>query len=79
MCYCRLKYTAKQMLSIAGFSEPGDAEADDIELWMPRTPLMEPTLDVAVAKYMVTSVGDKFCEMVEQEKEAMSWVSPDSE
>ena len=66
------------MLSIAGFSEPSDAEADDIELWMPRMPLMEPVLDLAMAKYMITNVGDKFCEMVEQEKEAMSWVSPDS-
>ena len=66
------------MLSIAGFSEPSDAEADDIELWMPRLPLMEPILDLRMAKYMITNVGDKFCEMVEQEKEAMSWVSPDS-
>ena len=66
------------MLSIAGFSEPSDAEADDIELWMPRMPLMEPVLDLTMAKYMITNVGDKFCEMVEQEKEAMSWVSPDS-
>ena len=66
------------MLSIAGFSEPSDAEADDIELWMPRMPLMEPILDLTMAKYMITNVGDKFCEMVEQEKEAMSWVSPDS-
>ena len=37
-----------------------------------------PILDVMKAKYVIQHVGDQFCELVEQEKEAMSWVSPDS-
>ena len=73
-----LRYNQKQALTIAGFSEPTDAEADDIELWMPSTPTMEPKIDLLMAKYLLTNVGDRFCELVEQEKEAMSWVSPDS-
>ena len=75
----RLRYNQKSALTIAGFSEPSDAEADEIELWMPRTPVMMPRIDVKMAKYLITNVGDQFCELVEQEKEAMSWVSPDSE
>lgn len=38
----------------------------------------EPRLDVSKAKYVIQHVGDQFCQLVEQEKEAMSWVSPDS-
>ncbi len=76
--FSRLKYNKNQQLSIAGFSEPADAEADEIELWMPHMPLMEPRIDITMAKYVIDNVGDRFCEMVEQEKTAMSWVSPDS-
>jgi len=35
---CRLRYSAKGFLTIGGFSEPSDADADDIELWMPTLP-----------------------------------------
>ena len=34
----RLRYNQKAILAIAGFSEPADADKDDIELWMPRLP-----------------------------------------
>ena len=37
-----------------------------------------PLLDTVMAKYIISHVGDQFCQLVEQEKEAMSWVSPDS-
>lgn len=30
----------------------------------------EPLLDGEMAKFIITKVGDKFCELVEQEKEA---------
>ena len=65
-------------MSIAGFSEPSDADVDDIELWYPRYPTTAPALSVDMAKYLMQNVGDRFCELVEQEKEAMMWVSPDT-
>lgn len=34
---------------------------------------MEPLLDIETAKYIIAKVGDKFCELVEQEKEARAW------
>ena len=112
--FCRLKFSTKGFLTIAGFCQPSDADADDVELWMPCLPckyfeqlhtsinnyycanynygfniecilltafyfisVFEPKLDVNMAKYVIANVGDRFCELVEQEKEAMSLVSPD--
>ena len=63
---------------MAGFSEPSDADVDDIELWYPREPVGEPCLSVDMARYLMANVGDRFCQLVEQEKEAMMWVSPDT-
>lgn len=40
--------------------------------------VMDPAMDIEMAKYVIDNVGDRFCELVEQEKAAMSWVSPDS-
>lgn len=61
-----------------GFSNPTDADAVDIALWMPMTPIVNPQIDVKMAKYIVKNVGNRFCELVEQEKDAMSWVSTNS-
>jgi len=60
-------------LTIAGFSELSDAEYDDIEPWLPHLPVMEPKMDVETSKYVVAKIGDKFCELVQQEREARSW------
>ena len=65
-------------MSIAGFSEPSDADVDDIELWYPRFPTTSPAIDLEMARYVMANLGDRFCELVEQEKEAMMWVSADS-
>ena len=37
----------------------------------------DPQMDVEMAKYVITHVGDRFCELVESEKEARTWVSSD--
>lgn len=36
--------------------------------------VMHPELDIETSKYIIAKVGDKFCELVEQEKEAKSWI-----
>ncbi|CAH1784257.1 unnamed protein product, partial [Owenia fusiformis] len=68
----RLRYSNKGYLTIAGFSEPTDAEIDDIDLWMPRINMTSTTLDVETSLYIIMNVGDRFCKLVEQEKEALS-------
>ena len=40
--------------------------------------VLEPHWDVDTAKYIITNVGDKFCELVEQEKEALTWAEDTS-
>ncbi|KAL5022479.1 hypothetical protein ScPMuIL_001634 [Solemya velum] len=70
----RLRYSHKGYLTIAGFSELDDADAEDLAPWMPKYPVMHPELDIETSKYIIAKVGDKFCELVEQEKEAKSWI-----
>lgn len=55
---------------IDGFSELSDAINDDIDPWLPNIPVMEPKIDIETAKYIVARVGDKFCQLVQQEREA---------
>lgn len=37
----------------------------------------DPELDVENSKFIIAKVGDKFCELVEQEREAKSWAGED--
>ncbi|GFO44738.1 lysine-specific demethylase 3 [Plakobranchus ocellatus] len=73
----RLKYNPRGIVTIDGFSELPDADPDDIEPWLPRFPVMEPELDVENSKFIISKVGDKFCELVEQEREAKTWAGED--
>ena len=66
----RLRYSQRGFLTIDGFSELTDAEQDDIDPWIPKSPIMPPEIEVEAAKFIVRRVGEKFCELVEQEKEA---------
>ncbi|KAL8585820.1 hypothetical protein ACOMHN_065170 [Nucella lapillus] len=67
----RLKYhPIKGTIMKAGFSELSDADPDHIEPWLPRFPIEDPQLDRVMAKFILNKVGDKFCELVQQEKEA---------
>ncbi|XP_076470563.1 lysine-specific demethylase 3A-like isoform X2 [Babylonia areolata] len=66
----RLKYNpVKGTVLNAGFSELSDADPDHIEPWLPRFPIEDPQLSKVMAKFIVSKVGDKFCELVQQEKE----------
>ncbi|XP_048748291.1 probable JmjC domain-containing histone demethylation protein 2C isoform X3 [Ostrea edulis] len=66
----RLRYSQRGFLMIDGFSELSDAINDDIDPWLPNIPVMEPKIDIETAKYIVARVGDKFCQLVQQEREA---------
>lgn len=77
-CLCRLTHNAKGHIVSGGFLSPTDADSIDLSLWMPMLPIVDPQIDIAMAKYIIKNVGNRFCELVEQEKEAMSWVSSNS-
>lgn len=50
-----------------------------LQLIVVGTTVAEPVLDGEMAKFIITKVGDKFCELVEQEKEAKSLSGTDRE
>ncbi|KAK7074250.1 Lysine-specific demethylase 3B [Halocaridina rubra] len=69
----RLRYTKNGQLAVAGFSDPiKDVSIDDLKLWVPDSDSPPEDLDVETSKFLLTHVGDQFCDLVEQEKEAMA-------
>ncbi|XP_053407749.1 daf-12-interacting protein 1-like isoform X2 [Mercenaria mercenaria] len=66
----RLKYSQRGFVTIDGFSELSDADQDDIDPWIPKSPIIEPKIDVESARFIIRRLGDKFCELIQQEKEA---------
>lgn len=68
----KLRYNKTGTVVTAGFSEPGDAVQDDLKLWMPLKDHPPKDLDVATAKIILAHVGDQFCDLVQQEREARS-------
>lgn len=59
------------MLAIAGFSNPMDEpEEVDLRLWMPDTTNPPRDLAQAQSRFLLTQVGDQFCDLLTQENEA---------
>lgn len=76
----RLRYTKNGQLAVAGFSDPiKDAFGEDLKLWVPDIESPPGDLDVDTSKFLLTHVGDQFCDLVEQEKEAMALHMGDGE
>ena len=52
-----------------------EATSEEVSVWTPSLsslPIIDPQMDVESARYIIEHVGDLFCEMVKQEKEAKS-------
>lgn len=67
-----LRYSKNGFLTIAGFSKPQDATEDDLRLWLPLVDDPPADLEVETCEFIVTHVGDQFCDLVEQEREAQA-------
>lgn len=59
-----------------GFSTPDQFDDEALALWDPGV-MQESHLDKATAKYILSFIGDKFCQMVVTENTAASWVKKD--
>ncbi|CAH0553828.1 unnamed protein product [Brassicogethes aeneus] len=67
----RLRYTKSGQLAIAGFSDPHkDALESDLKLWLPNTENPPADLDLETSRFLLKQVGDHFCDLLVQEKEA---------
>ncbi|XP_077992762.1 putative JmjC domain-containing histone demethylation protein 2C isoform X2 [Glandiceps talaboti] len=67
----RLKYGKSGTLVVAGFSDPSDCKSEDLEPWLPQTNKNREQ-DLEVSQYILSKVGDEFCELVMQEREAQA-------
>lgn len=54
----------------AGFSEPSDASEDDYKLWLPPVDTPPVDIEIETSKFLLTHLGDQFCDLVEMEKDA---------
>lgn len=70
LSFLRLRYGKNGAISSAGFSEPSDASDDDLKLWLPPVDSPPPDIEIETSKFLLTYVGDHFCDLVEMEKEA---------
>lgn len=66
----KLYYGKNGSILIAGFSQPSDATPADLKLWLPPVDKPPANLDVETSNFLLTHVGDQFCNLVQQEKEA---------
>ena len=56
---------------MSGFCKPSDADADDIELWLPvSNSVAERTLTIETAKYVVSLLSDCFTQLLDDENKA---------
>lgn len=73
----RLSYSKNGVLRMDGFSSPDQFDEEALSLWEPGA-VEDGHLDPATAKYILSFIGDKFCQMVVTENTAAGWVKKDA-
>lgn len=72
----RLSYSKNGVIRVDGFSTPDQFDDEALALWIPGA-MEESHLDQTTAKYILSFIGDMFCQMVLMENTAASWVKKD--
>lgn len=66
------RYTKNGLLAIAGFCDPSkDPLEDDKKLWMPDESKPPTDLDMQQSRFLLAQVGDQFCDLLVQERDAI--------
>lgn len=60
-----------------GFSNPDQFDEETLALWDPGV-MQNSFMDKTTATYILSFIGDKFCQMVVTENTAAAWVKKDS-
>ncbi|XP_015924626.2 lysine-specific demethylase 3B [Parasteatoda tepidariorum] len=68
--YRKLRYGKNGTILSAGFSEPSDAAEEDLKLWLPPSDSPPMDIEIETSKFLLTYLGDQFCDLVEMEREA---------
>jgi len=66
-------------MKYAGFARPSHSDAEDLALWMPGPGSVTSGMDRDVARYVIENIADRFCQLVQQEREATTWVDEHGE
>ncbi|KAG8185327.1 hypothetical protein JTE90_008232 [Oedothorax gibbosus] len=72
MEYRKLCLTKQGLIQSAGFSNPDDATEEHLSQWLPNPKDPPKELNFETAKSLLEHCGDQFCDLIEQEREAVS-------
>lgn len=72
MEYRKLCYHKNGTILNAGFSEPSEAMSEHLNQWLPQLDDPPKDLNLNTSKALIEHIGDQFCDLIEQEKEALS-------
>uniref|UniRef100_A0A673HNT4 Probable JmjC domain-containing histone demethylation protein 2C n=1 Tax=Sinocyclocheilus rhinocerous TaxID=307959 RepID=A0A673HNT4_9TELE len=73
----RLSYSKNGVIRIDGFSSPDQYDEEALSLWAPEG-YEENSLDLDTSKYILSYIGDKFCQLVMTENTATTWIKKDA-
>lgn len=73
----RLSFSKNGVIRMDGFSSPEQFDDEALSLWAPK-PADDSHLNQNIAKYILSFIGDKFCQMVTTENTAVSWIKKDA-
>ncbi|XP_052427313.1 probable JmjC domain-containing histone demethylation protein 2C isoform X1 [Carassius gibelio] len=73
----RLTYSKNGVIRIDGFSAPDQYDEEALGLWAPEV-YEENNLDLETSKYILSYIGDKFCQLVMTENTASTWIKKDA-
>ncbi|XP_030631900.1 probable JmjC domain-containing histone demethylation protein 2C isoform X2 [Chanos chanos] len=73
----RLSYSKNGVIRIDGFSSPDQYDEEALSLWAPDI-YEENELDLETSKYILSYIGDKFCQLVMTENTAATWIKKDA-
>ncbi|XP_028976260.2 probable JmjC domain-containing histone demethylation protein 2C isoform X3 [Esox lucius] len=74
----RLSYSKNGVIRVDGFSTPDQFDDEALSLWAPDVD-QENQLDPDSSKYILSYIGDKFCQMVTTENTAATWIKKDAQ
>ncbi|XP_053365768.1 probable JmjC domain-containing histone demethylation protein 2C [Clarias gariepinus] len=79
----RLSYSKNGVVRVDGFSVVEDTDEEAVRVWMAGFEDKEEDghreMELDTAKYILTLIGDKFCQLVKTENTAVTWVKKDTQ
>ncbi|MCJ8736921.1 hypothetical protein PDJAM_G00017850 [Pangasius djambal] len=79
----RLSYSKNGVVRVDGFSVVEDTDEEAVRVWVAgfedEQEDKQREMELDTAKYILTLIGDKFCQLVKTENTAITWVKKDTQ